>query len=101
MSETRFTPGPWAFGWRSSWEVYSKSGGEAICTVTAAEPWQDGLLDVKHERGIAEANARLIAAAPTLLEAAKKCLEEWHQGCSSAVDVKRLEAAIAKAEGRE
>jgi len=50
------------------------------------------------------ANARLIAAAPDLLEALKAmnqawmCNVEWHDWEAS---VKQAEAAIAKAEGRE
>ena len=33
-----------------------------------------------------------------LIRAAKEALEEWHQGCSSAVNVAKLEEAIAAAE---
>lgn len=52
------------------------------------------------------ANARLIAAAPDLLDVAKATLEYWdctgfsecEEGCECIVDAMR--AAIAKAEGR-
>ena len=33
-----------------------------------------------------------------LIQAAKEALTEWHQGCSSAVNVTKLEAAITAAE---
>lgn len=50
-----------------------------------------------------EANARLIAAAPQLLEAAKNALETMQTAgirCAIGDDGEELKAAIAKAEGR-
>jgi hypothetical protein len=56
------------------------------------------------EQGEAEANARLIAAAPELLAACKMCLaiEHSQEQCPNGCDVcQGLEAVIAKAEGHE
>ena len=102
------TPGPWTFGegrdnrhyevdqmgtgggaWSSICEVAANTLGSR--EVTAAE---------------AEANARLIAAAPDLLAACKRVLlaEEWSytgDRLSSSERAEILRAAIAKAEKSE
>lgn len=51
-------------------------------------------------RAEAFANARLIAAAPELLEAAKHATMEWRLHGQLTDSCRVLEAAIAKAEGR-
>ena len=56
------TKGPLKFGGVHSWEIFASSDGVVICTIHAAEPWQDGLLDVKHERTIAKTNAQRLVA---------------------------------------
>jgi hypothetical protein len=62
------------------------------------DEWQD--------RGIMEANARLIAAAPDLLEALKKLLTECKYMMENGdmmdnrVEISIAKAAIAKAEGK-
>ena len=103
---TPHTPGPWqpsTFGFNRL-EVWA--GHDArICIV-------DNFLDV----GVAEANARLISAAPDLLaalEAAVRTIRSW-QGAGLAVDVEAglwdlyqasgemvtINSAIAKARGQ-
>jgi len=47
-----------------------------------------------------QANCRLIAAAPELLEAARMVLDETNAGLWDCLPVEKLKAAIAKAEGR-
>jgi len=91
------TPGPWKFGGKSSWEIYAPDG-ESICTVSAAEQWQDGICDVKHERSIAKANARLIAAAPDLLALAERALFALREFEIMPELAGALDAAIAKVE---
>ena len=49
--------------------------------------------------GISEANARLIASAPELLEACKKCYSLLFNGIKQDL-VKELKQVIAKAEGK-
>lgn len=98
MSENKHTPGPWqvefAHTQQSSgivyWQVHDGSDAIACNQFCAA--------------GNAEANARLIAAAPDLLGALKEILEspesqENSYDCFQGLkDLAR--AAIAKAEGR-
>lgn len=79
-------PGPWFFSQESidsEWFIVTIQGGLIVANVNA------------HHRQIA--NARLIAAAPDLLNACRKA-EEWLSGWASAdpyIDV--IRAAIAKA----
>lgn len=46
-----------------------------------------------------EANARLIAAAPDLLEACKMLIEETNAGTWDCLPIEKAKAAITKAEG--
>ena len=94
-TEQKHTPGPWRVG----------DGSFVIGNHPA--PGITGSDDVHHYGGhlicesVSQANARLIAAAPELLEAAKQALQVfvdqgWDDDLSAA---KSLKAAIAKAEG--
>lgn len=105
MSETKHTPGPWVFCWDKygkESEIHGKSelNDAPICIV---------LHDDVTESGAEEqlANARLIAAAPELLEALKAlidnvgiciCYDESERECKA---WEMAEAAIAKAEGEQ
>lgn len=95
------TPGPWfvdANGkvWRRDpRDLYENGGGVAgdhpVATVHRGWPrWEDGFP--------VEANARLIAAAPELLEFAKEWLSR--QGSDDNYMTAKARATIAKAEGR-
>jgi hypothetical protein len=83
------TPGPWTWG-----EGYLWAGSHMLFW-----PTKDETIKV-----LSEADARLIAAAPDLLDACKAALVEVqrtissHTSFNNTMDV--LEAAIAKAEGR-
>ena len=67
MSEAEHTPGPWEISRDAVPEgytqntVYAERDGERVATAFRNE-----------------ANARLIAAAPDLLEACKAALDAWH-----------------------
>lgn len=104
MSESKHTPGPWAFGLidatdpKHGFSVNDFGRGHLNATVHVG-----GLSDLKED----EANARLIAAAPDLLTALKKALAVLQK-----LDLLRhidpmfpeldeANAAIAKTEGRE
>ena len=88
------TPGPWVnigrgiYGADGYADNFRKSGREIVHTV--------GPCDIDEER---EANARLIAASPCLLEACKWALDKMNEFKMLLPDNK-LSRIIAKAEGR-
>lgn len=95
MSKVKHTPGPWEMINLNVYHNYPTGQKVADCYVK--KPF--GVYDA----GECEANARLIAAAPDLLEACKSALE-LIQVCTVYKDMstaKELMAAIAKAEGEE
>ena len=90
------TPGPW-----------SLSVGRTINGSRAVMPSDDGSdkngREIAVMRGVdGEANARLIAAAPDLLEAARTAASNIEEGYpqDASVILEELLSAIAKAEGR-
>ena len=82
--QEKHTPGPWKIG-GTRISVYTQDG----LTIATAKRY-DGLA--------ANANARLIAAAPELLKACKAALFEL-SGINNGPECKQLAEAIAKAEG--
>ena len=91
---TKHTPGPWILvkAPRSrTWEL-SAQGWKQFANVY-------GNTDPELNRQ-GEANARLIAAAPDLLEALKAIRQAFQSGTAMFVAQDMAEAAIAKAEGR-
>ena len=110
MSETSqdYTSGPWSIvGAIKVW----KTGSDGAAVAIMAEPEIQSSADFRpveiHSRRFDEAcaNARLIAAAPDLLEAAKgaQCscsIAERESGHLTDCWMPALEAAIAKAEGK-
>lgn len=116
MREVKHTPGPW--------EIGTSTRGYEVCTIHGVErqPTEDGLgqswvyvfppriIDGEwHWPDEAEqlANARLIAAAPELLEALREWLDADDAWDCDPADDARLDrareaarAVIAKAEGR-
>lgn len=82
----KHTPGPWKF----EDEYVRAPGGDAV-----ADPYCQATAEWGEEM---EANARLISAAPELLEACKKAVSLIDRGYE--LDARHsLNAAIAKAEG--
>ena len=84
------TPGPWK--WEDDNHVLWAQGGKKVID---AAPYEGMWLAGENE----EADARLIAAAPDLLEALQDCLENTGGGWISAGVIDRARAAIAKATG--
>ena len=98
--KTKHTPGKWFFDAQEN--VIERGNGEGyvrICDVT------------KHRPAETKANARLIAAAPELLEALKTITSKYRQNLKSAIEnagslvlsfnikeLEKIEKAIAKAE---
>ena len=97
---TKHTPGPWKAGTleRGRFVVSApRSNGRAICVMRNTQEQ-----DPEHERNLeADANARLIAAAPDLLNAlndAYECLSD-HSGFLQSTTAIKIRAVIAKVEG--
>jgi len=90
------TPGPWVVEYYDS--VRSKANGEFVCNAITYNKYgrteEQRLL-------LQEANARLIAAAPDLLEALKKYQQYNRLKNDSDAEIYDIaETAIAKAEGK-
>lgn len=86
--DAQHTPKPWRVEWDHSWqrEVIVADDGQWIATIGESAIYT----------GDSKANARLIAAAPDLLEACRavlSCCPDWD------ATVKMVKAAIAKADG--
>jgi hypothetical protein len=85
------TPGPWHIGVRtahSKRDVYGERG-ELVALADA----------VFTDLATAQANARLIAAAPDLLSQCETVLAAW-RGIGPVIDADKLESAIARAKGQ-
>ncbi|HZF98292.1 MAG TPA: hypothetical protein VEY92_08630 [Pseudoxanthomonas sp.] len=105
---TKHTPGPWE--WVCKWASYSlvASNGQTVADDGSAGNEYSPSID-PGDNGESGANARLIAAAPDLLEALKEAmqsLEYVHRahpentGIAKRIeDINRARAAIAKATG--
>ena len=83
---TQHTPGPWRVG-DAGWTVFGPPNGE---------PSPETIAEIRRRK-----NARLIAAAPELLEAAQRVTGiSWAVGSLALNDsIEQLRAAIAKATG--
>lgn len=103
MSANSFTPGPW--------KVFEHSWSE---TSIVADGFDHGicLLDINHateesqdqDAEVMSANARLISAAPDLLEALRMMLDAHaipSTGCKERPAYEAAQAAIAKATGAQ
>lgn len=96
-AKTAHTPGPWKFGSDGVTDDYIVTG-PGKCFIAAVDAGED--CDNKD-------NARLIAAAPDLLAAAKAMVSGWDeftstdegQMDSAATQIPKLRAAISRAEG--
>jgi hypothetical protein len=95
MTDTTHTPGPWTYGYEPTLNRHvvraGFAGERSICVSYGA-----GLKTYE-----AAANARLIAAAPEMLEALRAVADYWAGGdVPPAIDA-AMRAAIAKATGQE
>ena len=94
------TPGPWLAGKPSSgvgWPVVQLAVGRLICNINYVQRNQidPGVPGDRVFNAESAANARLIAAAPDLLDALKHCVIERSEWLEEA------RAAIAKATGED
>lgn len=85
---SKHTPGPW----KVEGSIYEHMHSEIVSAMPGSER---GIAQVwKHENAMAD--ARLIAAAPELLEAVREIAKQWPDSSAA----KTARAAISKAEGR-
>ena len=110
MSGTKHTPGPWytdAIGriWRRNPSDLYEYGGGVAGDKPVATVWK-GWVNEGEVGFPLEANARLIAAAPELLEAAEGIVSRWDSPLwkdqpHTGIFIDRLRAAINKAKGEQ
>jgi hypothetical protein len=109
---SKHTPGPWTVGARGKYGTHNaniifSNGGEGSVATVYGLPMHTNLEEVDPKYAEGMANARLIAAAPELLEALREaygyvdCIPETAAGGDDAAIelARRLRAAIAKATG--
>lgn len=94
MNDTKHTPGPWFTKREGFSTVYieARIGGGMLQEVAACGPTEAG-------QEQQEANARLIAAAPELLEALQEAKHMFAGEYPGHPTTERIFAAIAKATG--
>ncbi|WP_336057348.1 hypothetical protein [Nitratireductor sp. CH_MIT9313-5] len=112
----KHTPGPWVAS-KFGFQVLTGDSWNSICELKGSAEWEDGrgTYEPQYEGQNREANARLIAAAPDLLEALKTFADHaqdrraddptWRDGDTVKIvvtigDLRRASAAVSKAEGR-
>jgi len=109
MDNTKHTPGPWRVYHGTRGTIIEADGGACddgsplgiLCPGTGgARSWTHTIAELGWS-GIAEweANACLIAAAPDMLEALK--MAQLWLDYDGRYDMQKINAAIAKAEGRD
>ena len=103
---TQHTPGPWRTSDNGEWTASYDGLGSSCYQGIKDEFGNVVALAVAHDPNLFSdpdtyANARLIAAAPDLLEALKNLLESHYNGNVIKADCAEAEAAIAKATGQE
>lgn len=91
MTEAKHTPGPWVVFYKAKydeWHVSVPAFGMKLAL------FPDGIRTENHE-----ADARLIASAPDLLEALQRIMEDMDSEFGTDYDYNKARAAIAKATG--
>lgn len=95
MKELKYTPGPWFITGDMTLYVESRVGGGLIQEVAACGPTgADGGYGPQQQ-----ANARLIAAAPDMLQALQAFVENSSVHVNAPNECEAAENAIAKATG--
>lgn len=105
MGKATHTPGPWK---SRDWRVVDSQGENGMCTTVICDTGNNAKTRTTENK----ANARLIAAAPELLETLHALVEQfhayengwmgegiWRTRIGLPDDLKRAEAAIKKAKG--
>ena len=102
---TTHTPGPWEWHSHAPWSVWCGNIQIAACRVMEEREGHEGHVHVapyfETNDDRTEANAHLIAAAPSLLAALKEVMVDYRQcGMQDRQVMTVVKAAIAKAESR-
>jgi hypothetical protein len=110
MSDTKFTPGPWAWSedkWNGGWSGLYAEDGAPVVVPQCRNDGDDGAawfatVDDAGEEGLTDTDRALIAAAPDLYDAANEALaviERIKPAENGVGTIVRLKKAIAKAGG--
>ena len=102
MSDTKFTPGPWAWSedkWNGGWSGLFAEGDTPVLVPQSRNDGDDGAawfatVDEADEEGLTDADRALIAAAPELYEA----LQSLQNG-EGLQPGRTIECILAKARG--
>ena len=105
MPDTEHTPGPWTFDGYDGDQGYEVGGPPDYCGILATAHHDTD----EHDKGEAEANARLIASAPDLLSALELACDgiegvsvgSWYADQLADIALPTIKAAIAKARGTD
>lgn len=102
MSETKHTPGPWSISTDTECLEYASSRaveeGVVKYAINSVEPFEYTIATVVCDVVDGDANARLIASAPDMLEALRKAVKQLEDMGSDGT-ASGATAAIAKATG--
>jgi hypothetical protein len=91
---SKHTPKPWHWGY-DYYGLFGENDEPVLCYM----PFEGMDLECRYDRE--KANARLIAAAPDLLEALRLAVRQnSHDMLLTGEELRQCEAAIAKAEGK-
>lgn len=86
MSNTKYTPGPWRrIVFRNKREGFKIVAGERQCAEQVAE-----VTEIYMDKSRRNANAKLIAAAPELLEACEQLLTRINPASKDTWDLKAI-----------
>lgn len=104
MTQTKHTPAPWMHEYdetsKGYWHIYGNNGDILVCSMQDNKSVMGNNKDPKPKT--CQANARLIAAAPELLEALKMMVKLVNRTSLEVMpEVKIACEAIAKAEGKQ
>ncbi len=91
VADGNWTPGPWSYGGRFTGGIYG-NGGRQLAIICQKR------LPFKSDEEEAQANARLIAAAPDLLRALGLMLDRFGGSDEDYLDARSIEAARAAIE---
>ena len=91
---SKHTPGPWSFYTEPQPSGCPIVGAKGLMIAQLAHS-----INYNDQAETAIANARLIAAAPELLEALQKMLDVWEHGGIATYPIGEARAAISKATG--